>query len=168
MKKYCRMALFAGYAFAVLTLGCSQQQPDSDTRIADESAIREADIAWSKAAGAKQVDASVSYYDEAGSTYPPNAPVATGKDAIGKVWEQLFSIPGFSINWQPIKVEVARSGDLAYSSGTYELTMSDAKGGPVTDRGKYVVVWKKQADGSWKALADIFNSDLPPASPAAP
>jgi ketosteroid isomerase-like protein len=62
-------------------------------------------------------------------------------------------------------VEVARSSDLAYATGTYESSMKDSRGKLVTDHGKYVEVWKKQADGKWKTVADIFNSDLPPAPP---
>jgi len=60
---------------------------------------------------------------------------------------------------------VAQSGELAYLSGTYELTLNDASGKPVKDRGKYVEVWKKQADGTWKATVDIWNSDLPAPAP---
>jgi len=66
--------------------------------------------------------------------------------------------PGFALKFASTKIEVARSGDLAYEIGTYELTGNDAKGRPQTAKGKYVVVWKKQA-GSWKAAADIFNAD---------
>ncbi len=62
-------------------------------------------------------------------------------------------------------MEVARSGELAYLNGTYELTMNDASGKPANDRGKYVEVWKKQADGAWKCVADIWNSDLPAPAP---
>jgi ketosteroid isomerase-like protein len=62
-------------------------------------------------------------------------------------------------------VEVARSGDLGYSQGTYDLTFNDPSGKPMTDRGKYLEVWKKQADGSWKCAVDTFNSDLPAAPP---
>ena len=167
MKKRCRIACRAAcYGLAALLLGCSQPQPAPDTRAADEAAIREADIAWSKATAPQQADAMVSYYDEGGSLLGPNVPIATGKEAIRKVWAQLFEIPGFSVSWQPVKVEAARSGDFAYSQGTYEITVNDPKGNPVTDRGKYVVVWKRQADKSWKAMADMFNSDLPPAPPA--
>jgi ketosteroid isomerase-like protein len=78
----------------------------------------------------------------------------------------MYQTPGFSLNWQPVKVEVAQSGDLGYTYGTYQLTMNDPAGNPVTDRGKYITVWKKQADGSWKSVADMFNSDLPPPAPA--
>ena len=71
--------------------------------------------------------------------------------------------PGFALSWQLTKAEASRGGDLGYTVGTYVLTLHDPKGEPVTDRGKYVTVWKKQADGSWKVAADIFNSDLPAA-----
>jgi ketosteroid isomerase-like protein len=64
-------------------------------------------------------------------------------------------------------VEAPRSGDFAYDIGTYQLTMNDPQGKPNSDRGKYMVVWKKQADGKWKAVGDMFSSDLPlpPAPP---
>jgi ketosteroid isomerase-like protein len=54
---------------------------------------------------------------------------------------------------------VSSAGDLGYTTGSYEVTVNDAKGNPVTSRGKVVVVWKKQPDGSWKAVLDIWNSD---------
>jgi len=149
------------YGLALLALGCAQPQAP-DTRAADEAAIRVAEAAWSSAAGAKDVNAAVAYYADDASIFPPNGPIATGKEAITQMWTELIQAPGAAISWQTAKVEVARSGDLAYSSGTYEYAMNDPAGNPVADRGKYVTVWKKQADGSWKVVADIFNSDLPP------
>lgn len=163
-----RKARIGSLLFALMITGllgaCSRQAPD--TR-ADEAAIRAADIAWSNAAAAKDLERGVSYYASDGSMLAPNAPPATGTDAIHRAWTQLFALPGFSVRWQPSKVEVSRAGDLGYSEGSYELTMNDAKGKPVTDRGKYVAVWKKQAGGAWKVAADIFNSNLPAAAPAA-
>ena len=73
----------------------------------------------------------------------------------------LLTNPGLMISWKTTKVEVAKAGDLAYVSGTYEETMTDATGKPVNDHGKYVEIFKKQADGTWKVVADIWNSDLP-------
>lgn len=166
MRRYCRMAArLAGCALVLFAIGCSGPQPAPDTRAADEAAIRQTNTAWSKTAEAKQLEAMVAYYADDASVFPPNAPIVTGKEAIRKVLAPLFEMPGFYLTWQATKVEVSRSGDLAYSSGPYEQRFNDPKGNPVTDRGKGVTVWKKQADGSWKAVADIFNSDLPPAAP---
>ena len=152
----------ACYGLALLALGCSQQPPaPADTRAADEATIRDTDIAWSKAAEAKDLNATVAPYADDASAFAPNAPIATGKQAITQMWTGIFQAPGAAVSWEPVKVEVARSGDLGYAHGTYQLTMNDPAGKPLTDRGKYVTVWKKQADGSWKVVADIFNSDIP-------
>jgi len=146
---------------------CEQAPPPAppDTRAADEAAIRQADIAWSTAAGTNKLEGMVSYYTADAMVLPPNTPMATGTAAIRESLGPLFALPGFSVKWQPVKAEVARSGDIGYTQGTYELTSNDPKGNPVTDKGKYLAIWKKQADGSWKAAADMFNSDLPPQPP---
>jgi len=144
-------------------LACQQPPPPSppDTRAADERAIREADAAWSKAAAAKDVEAYVSFYAEDALVLPPNAPRQTGKESIRKGLSVEMANPGFALSWQASKAEASRGGDLAYTVGTYQFTMTGPKGKPVTDRGKYVIVWKKQPDGKWKVAADIYNSDLP-------
>ena len=147
----CCLALFA--------LQCSQ--PVSDTRAADEDAIRQADMNWAKTVDAKQIDAFVEFVLDSAVVLGPNAPITLGKEAIRRIFAGAFAMPGYACKWQPAKVEVARSGDLGYSRGTYELSINDAKGNPITDRGKYATVWKKQADGSWKVALDMFNTDLP-------
>jgi ketosteroid isomerase-like protein len=160
--KTIRFGPIVGTALALFTLSCGQQ-PLPDTRAADEAAIREADMAWAKVAGAKDLEATLSYYADDAALLPPNEPIATGKEGVRKVWTALMGLPGFAVSWAPVTVEVARSGDLAYTRGTYELSMNNPKGEPMKDRGKYIEVWRKQADGKWKVAVDMFNSDLPPA-----
>ncbi len=162
-----RLALCACLALLLFASACTQP-PQPDTRAADEAAVRDADAQWSKTAGSGDVDGTVSYYVDDASLLPPNAPIANGKQAIRAMWASLL-VPGTTISWDASKVEVARSGDLATVMGTYQDSMKDPQGNPVNDRGKFVEVWKKQADGKWKVVADIFNSDLPPAAaPAEP
>lgn len=158
------LVFYASLALLLLISGCSQPAPP-DTRVADEAAIRDADAQWSKTAGANDLEGTVAYYTDDAVLLPPNEAIANGKQAIRAVWAPLLG-PGTSISWQASKVEVARSGDLAYITGAYQLTMKDPQGNPVNDRGKFVEVWKKQADGKWKVVADIFNSDLPAAAAA--
>jgi ketosteroid isomerase-like protein len=156
MISYYRFAVGAAtFALALLATSCTQP---ADTRASNEAAIRDADIAWSKAAAAKEVDSVLSYYADDASSFVDKGPIATGKQAIGDAWRDLFHM-GYAISWQPTKVEVAQSGDLGYSQGTYEQNTSDSKGNPATNKGKYVVVWKKALTGSWKAVAEIANSD---------
>ena len=131
-----------------------------------EQALRDADAAWSKAAGSKDLEKTMSYYSSDAIVLPPNASAATTKEAIRKVWQDLLASPGMVISWKSTKVEVAKSGDLGFVSGTYELTMNDASGKPVNDHGKYVEVWEKKSDGKWKCGTDTWNSDLPASTPA--
>ena len=131
-----------------------------------EQALRDADAAWSKAAGSKDLDKTVSYYSADATVLPPNASAATTKEAIKKIWRDMLANPGLVISWKATKVEVAKSGDLGFVSGTYELTMNDASGKPINDRGKYVEVWEKKADGKWKCGTDTWNSDLRASTPA--
>ena len=130
-----------------------------------EQSLRDADDAWSKAAASKDLEKTVAYYSDDAIVLPPNAPIATTKDAIKKLWADLLASPGIVISWKATKVEVAKSGDLGFVSGTYEFTMNDASGKPATDKGKYVEVWEKKADGKWKCGTDTWNSDLPASPP---
>jgi len=155
-----------GYVFVILTLitasihsGFALPQKQQPATSADESAIRDADAAWSQAAEGKDLDRFVSFYADDASALPFNAPIARGKDQIRQLWSQLMSKPGFSLSFTPTKIEVSKSGDLAYEIGTFELKLNDAQGNATTTPGKYVVAWKKQPTHNWKAVADIFNTD---------
>ena len=151
-------------AFLLLALGCNRtpQQPAS-TQPADEAAVRQTDENWSKAAQSKKVDDWVAFYSDDAVLLPPNDKKASGKEDVRKYIGELLMLPGLALSWEPAKVEVALSGDLAYTQGSYQLTTTDAKGKPATDRGKTLEIWKKQADGTWKCVADMWSSDLPAA-----
>jgi uncharacterized protein (TIGR02246 family) len=129
-------------------------QPAADTRAADEAAIRAADAAWSKAAGAKDAAATASFYADNAVLMAPGGPASNGKDAILKGFTAMMADKNFALSFAPAKIEVAKSSDLAYDLGDFSLTVSDPKGKAQTLKGKYVVVWGKQSDGSWKALVD--------------
>src|SRR5262245_37098894 len=124
-------------ALLSLSIAC-QPQAASDTRAADEATLRNLDAEWSKAAGAKDADKTVSYYSDDAQVMPANTPVIHGKAGARAMWKGMFDMPGFAGGWKPAKVEVARSGDLAYVTGTYELSETDASGKPKIDKGKYL------------------------------
>ena len=154
MKLLCAAGLVC-----ILVIGCSSQSPQAQS--SGESAIRAVEADWLKAAKAKDLSGFVSFYAEDAALMAPNAPVATGA-AIQQSLGQLFALPGFSLTFESTKIVVAGSGDLAYTQGRYELTFNDDQGRPATDKGKYVNVFRKQANDAWKVTADIFNSDNPP------
>ena len=125
----------------------------------ERAALMAADREWSQTT--KDTQKFVTYFTADASQYPPGMPVLKGRDAIAKVMTEMSKAPGFALSWTADKAEVSASGDLGYTTGNYQMTM-----GGVTEKGKYVTSWKKQADGSWKVVEDIFNADEPPKAPA--
>jgi ketosteroid isomerase-like protein len=132
---------------------------------ADEAAIRKADAEWVKAAETRGVDAWLAFYADEAVVLPPNDKVANSRASVRKSVGELLALPDLSISWHPTKVEIARSGDIAYLTGAYELSFRATSGKTVADQGKLLEIWKKQPDGSWKCIVDTWNSDLPASPP---
>jgi len=162
-----RIVLLIVAGLLLVATAC-QKQPTTiaDTHSADETSLKTLDAEWSRAAGAKDLDKTASYYSDDALVLPPNLPAIQGKQQARAMWQGMFSVPGFGGGWKVSRVEVAGSGDLGYVTGTYELSETDEGGKPTTDKGKYLEVWKKQADGGWKCIIDMFNSDLPSGAPS--
>jgi ketosteroid isomerase-like protein len=117
------------------------------------------DDEWSAAAATKSADSVATYYAEDAIAYPPNEPVAVGREAAKKVWAAYFAVPEFAISWKTVHAEVSKSGDLGFTSGAYEASFKGADGKTVSEKGKYLCTWKKQKDGSWRAIHDMWNAD---------
>ncbi len=128
---------------------------------AAEAAIRKADTAWVEAAKLRKAEAWAAFYTDDAIVLPPNEKVATTKEAVLKSISAMMALPELAIAWQPTKVVMAQSGELGYMYGSYTMSFKDEKGKPVKDEGKMVEIWKKQADGGWKCVTDIWNSDFP-------
>ena len=132
----------------------------------NEQLLRNLDAQRAKAAAAKDVEQTIGYYSADAVVLPPNATGAATREAIRNVWKDMFASPSLVMSWQPTRVQVGKALEMAWVSGTYELTMNDASGKPMNDRGKYLEVWEKQTDGNWKCRADMWNSDLAASAPA--
>lgn len=128
-------------------------------------ALLAADAAWLKAYASKDAAKAVSFFDEHGSMLVPHAPIVTGRAAIADFITRGFELRNYKITWHPDKVDVAASGELGYTSGVYEMSFTDASGGTAADKGKYLMVWRRQQNGQWKVLFDTSNSDLPASPP---
>ena len=127
-------------------------------RSVDEAAVRAASREWSDAEAVKDLEKCVSFYAEDGERLTTGSPLIVGRDALRKEWAKYLSAPG-SFHWTTSKVEVARSGDLAYETGVFVIKTVDKNQQPAIINGKYVLVWKKQANDKWKVVADIDNPD---------
>ena len=148
------MLLTGCAALMAMTVACSK-----DTSVADAQAIKDNEVAWSKDSASKDPAKFASYYADDATLMLPNEPILKGAGNIKSTAGAMMQDKNFALSFQGDKVEVA--GGLAYTQGTYSMTMTDQKGNPAPDKGKYLTVWKKQADGSWKVIEDIINSDLP-------
>lgn len=87
---------------------------------------------------------------------PPNLPAVQGREAIAKYLGSFPHISSFSTT----TIDFTGAGDLAYQYGTYHMVM-EGPGGSMTDDGKFIEIWQRQFDGSWKVAYDVFNSDAP-------
>ena len=153
------IVLVAGLAFTACAEQSTVEPPD--TRAADEAVIRAAVKEWSAAAQAKDAESFARVYAEDAVLMLENAPDMRGMAAIREGIGGLMQDPNFDLSFEADNVVVARSGDLAYETGTYSLTMSDPEERPATQKGHYVVVWQKQTDGEWKVVLDAPVSDPP-------
>jgi len=114
---------------------------------------------------------SVAHYADDAIVMTPGMPPSSGKDTIRNTMKQMVSDPAMSLKFQSSKVEVAKSGDVAYTQGSYTMVMTDPQTKQViNDHGKLRHnIIEKQPDGTWKAVADIATSEVPPSrSPAPP
>jgi ketosteroid isomerase-like protein len=148
MKTKLFLTLYGSLVFALTMFAAS----------ADDKAVRDADTEWSKVAGAKNLDKTISFYADDATVLPSNEAAVTSKDGIRNLWKGLIDSVT-DVSWKATKVEMAKSGERASVTGTYELTMKDG----TKDRGKYCEVWEKKG-GMWKCGTDIWNSDLPAAA----
>jgi uncharacterized protein (TIGR02246 family) len=148
-----------------LTLTACNQAPD--THDADVVAIQADETQWNQDWAAKDQDKIVAHYADDAILIVPGSPSTSGKEAIRAGLKQMVADPAVSLKFQPTKVEVAKSGDVAYTQGTYTLTLTDHQTKQlINDHGSYVTTYRKQPDGTWKAVVDIATSEVPPPAPA--
>lgn len=162
--------LFATTAFAALaacTAATTAPPPAVDTA-AIAAAIRAEETQWNADWVARDADRIVGHYAPNATLIVPGIPTMTGVDAIrAGASAGPLSDPGFAITFSPTDVIVAASGDVAVSHGTYQEHDTNPRTHRVdVTQGSYVIVYQKEADGSWKATVDISSPQ--PAAPAAP
>jgi uncharacterized protein (TIGR02246 family) len=160
MKRFATLSVAT--ALTLTAVACN----DADTHDADVKAVQANEAQWNQDYAAKDTDKIVAHYTDDAVLMVPGAPRTSGKDAIRTALKQMVADPALALKFQATKVDVAKSGDLAYTQGSYTLSLTDPQTKQViNDHGSYVTTYRKQADGSWKAVVDIVTSEVtPPAS----
>jgi ketosteroid isomerase-like protein len=133
--------------------GSASATADSGQFVNDIKAL---EAQWSKDYGDKALGGAVNPYSHDALVMFPGQPVMKGSDAIRAGLTGAFADPKFKLSFAPDKVVVSDSGDMAYSVGKFDQTATDPKTNQaVHATGSYVTVYKRAANGAWKAVADI-------------
>ena len=144
------------------TFGCQKgeevpEEPDVDVE-AEKEAVLKADSDWLKSVSDRNIERVLEYYADDAVWLVPKVSMS-GKDEIRKFWERDFADSDYGLTWEPTKVEVSISGDLAYTLGRWSSERKVKEGNTKTRGGAYVAVWRKAPDGTWKLVIDIHNKD---------
>lgn len=143
-----------------LLLGCGggYDAPDAQQLEAWKAEIMEADRAFDAATAEQGADGWVSFFSETGAMVVEGIGEVRGPEAIRKIIEPGFADPSASLRWEPLRAEMAQSGDLGYTVGRFQNIVVDSTGADqVVRQGIYVSIWRRQADGSWKVEMDLGN-----------
>jgi uncharacterized protein (TIGR02246 family) len=122
---------------------------------ADKAGIEANDQAWQEAVRSNDGAGAAALYAEGAVFMPPNEPAVEGRGNIQAWFEALPPVTAVDVK----TAEIDGLGDLAFTRGTYSMTISPEGMDPITDSGKYLAISRKQADGSWLLSRDIFNSN---------
>jgi ketosteroid isomerase-like protein len=147
-----------------LTACAPAPQPAAGLSEADKAAIMAQRAAYVQAVNAGDAASATNIFAQDGVALEPNAPAIEGKAAITKFYQAFPPVGDFRLYGEQIEA----SGDLVVIRGSnaYNMMLPGATTA-IADTGKFVEVWKKLTDGTWKLLWDIGNSDRAPAPPPA-
>ena len=142
---------------------CAPMQPDMT---ALRKTVDEYNAASKEAILSGASEKVMAYYEDNALEMAPNTAIVKGKAAIKEFQDQMAKSGMKFTSVSFVTVELEASGKIAYEVGTYEMTGTMPQGGEMKDRGKYIALWRQQADGSWKVHGETWNSDIPMASMA--
>lgn len=120
-----------------------------------QSIILDINARWDAAFNAKQPDAVAAFYDQAATVLPAGAAQVSEPESILEFWKNTI---GMGITDHKIEMlETGADGNLAFQRGLWSAALVNAEGERQTFSGNLHVLYKLQADGSWKALTHIWN-----------
>jgi uncharacterized protein (TIGR02246 family) len=149
--------MIAALAFTVSCTRTQVSTPDADFK-----AIQDDQAQWLKDFQSKNLDRIVSHFSDDAIIIDNGGPPVRGREAAKSVYRAFAEDPSSSLTFEPLRVEVSRSGDLAYVLGSYASVETVPHTQKTTEeKGTYVSIYKKEADGSWKDVTDIGAAELP-------
>jgi ketosteroid isomerase-like protein len=135
---------------------------------ADPAVLVKADQDFDAATAARGQEGFSSFIASDMTTIQPDEAIVRGKEGFVEGWKAVFSTPGLAVRWQPQLARISDDATLGFTVGNYTTTRTENGSARTVGSGKYVTIWRKQADGSWRVTFDSGVHDTPPASPAKP
>lgn len=132
------------------------------------AAIEDARNAFIAALRRGDLEATASAYAEDARLLAPSAEVLSGRSSILRFWQAGVEAGVDAIDLVAHEVEVEAGGDVAYEIGRYVLSLRPPDGPAVTDRGRYLLVYRRGTDGSWRRAVETFSADAGAASAPLP
>jgi len=153
-----KLSILALVAATLVALAASAgSRPSAAPSKATAETLKQLEGVFMQAAAEKGSAGYMSYYSDDAVELPNGADAIVGKTNIAAGMGFLDD-KNNRLTWAPIGADISVSGDLGYTYGTFEFRSKDKDGKQTVDRGKYMTVWKRQADGSWKVAVDMGNS----------
>ncbi len=143
-------------AILAATASCAPGVPSLDLD-AERAALREADSRYTQLGTAKDAEGLSGLYAVDATMYPPDGATVSGLDGVRQFAAEFTSVPGLTLSFRPLVIDVSRDGDMGYTINAVEITVPDEAGNPVTELIRDFHLWRKQQDGSWKVVVDIWN-----------
>ena len=157
-------------AVAAATLGGCNRIGQAERAHENVAAAKQAIVAdeqqWNQDFHSKNLSGLVNHYASDAVFVLPGMAAQVGTAEINNAYAGALKDPNFDVTFSSDRVDVAHSGDLAYSQGHFTMKGSDPKTKQVTTTaaGTYVTIYRKQEDGSWKAVQDWAAANPPGAT----
>ncbi len=128
-----------------------------------QQAVQDTNREWMEAVKRGDPASLAALYTEDATLLPPNSEAIRGRQGIEAFFKAGMQMGISEATLETVDVEYL--GDVAYEVGAYTMKIEPEGGQATADKGKYVVVWKRDGDGPWKLAIDMWNTNTPLPAP---
>ena len=149
-------------AVALAIAACAPGAPERPDPDAVRASLIAADEAFAAATAEQGLEGWLAAFDSTAIQMEPDHPFRPGIEHIRAAMAPAFADTTFRLTWQPTMAFASAAGDLGYTLGSWQSRHYNPAGDAAIATGKYVTIWRRQADGGWKVVFDGGNPDSSP------